>query len=122
MNNLRLWIEKLQNSSDIKIVEGIKDKAALEFLGISNIITLNKPLFQIAEYVSKKTTRCILLVDLDRQGKILYSKLKKDLQSNGVTINDSYRNYLYKNTELKNIEGLITYCQKDQAVLNLLFP
>jgi len=106
------WIEELKSSNEIKIVEGKNDKKALESLEIKNVITLNKPLFQIVENISKKSKKCILLVDLDKEGKILYSKLKKDLQRNGVKTNDAYRNFLYRKTNLKNIEGISTYVNK----------
>ena len=116
LNDLMAWIEELKSSNEIKIVEGKNDKKALESLEIKNVITLNKPLFQIVENISKKSKKCILLVDLDKEGKILYSKLKKDLQRNGVKTNDTYRNFLYRKTNLKNIEGILTYFNKTNEV------
>ena len=112
IDDLNSWIKNLRDSNKIIIVEGKKDKHALELLGIKNIITLNKPLFQIVEDISKKSKKCILLVDLDKEGKILYAKLKKDLQRNGVKTNDTYRNFLYRKTNLKNIEGISNYANK----------
>ena len=89
INNINSWIENLRGSNKIIIVEGKKDKHALELLGIKNIITLNKPLFEIVENISSNYKECVLLTDLDKKGKILYSKLKKDLQRNGVKTNDN---------------------------------
>ena len=112
MNDLKSWVEELRNSSELIIVEGKKDKRALESLGVTNIIILNKPLFEVVEKVSSSNTQCILLTDLDKKGKMLYAKLKKDLQRNGVKTNDSYRNFLYKHTNLSNIEGILTYINR----------
>ena len=113
MNDLKSWVEELRNSNELIIVEGKKDKRALESLGITNIIILNKPLFEVVEKVSSNNTRCVLLTDLDKKGKMLYAKLKKDLQRNGVKTIDSYRNFLFKHTNLLNIEGLITYINRN---------
>lgn len=122
MDDLSSWIKGLRNSKQLIIVEGKKDKHTLEALGITNIITLNKPLFEIVENISSNHKECILLTDLDKKGKILYSKLKKDLQRNGVKTNDKFRNFLYKRTNLANIEGLITYCQNGQVLIDSLPP
>jgi len=121
INNINSWIENLRGSNKIIIVEGKKDKHALELLGIKNIITLNKPLFEIVENISSNYKECVLLTDLDKKGKILYSKLKKDLQRNGVKTNDNFRNFLYKRTNLTNIEGLLTYYNNTNQK-SLLFP
>lgn len=121
MDDLNSWIKYLRNSRQLIIVEGNKDKHTLELLGISNIITLNKPLFEIVENISSKYKECILLTDLDKKGKILYSILKKDLQRNGVKTNDNFRNFLFKKTNLVNIEGLLTYYNNTNQKF-LLYP
>ena len=95
----------------IVIVEGNKDKRALEELGVKKINVLKKPLFETVEDV-KDEDEVVLLVDLDRQGKKIYSMLKRDLIAFGVKINDTLREYLFKNTKLRQIEGLNTYLGK----------
>jgi len=105
-------IEKIKNSNVIVIVEGKKDRAALNKFGISNIIELSKkPLFQIVEEVANSNDECIILTDLDRKGKEIYGKLNSDLQKHGVKINNKFRNFLFKNTKLRQIEGMNTYVQ-----------
>lgn len=108
MLDLKEEIKKLKHN--LIIVEGKNDKLALEKLGIGNIVVLNnKPLFEIVEEVSLKTREVIILTDLDKEGKLLYHKLKSNLQKFGVKVNDSFRNFLYKNTKLRQIEGLRRY-------------
>ena len=105
-------IEKAKNSNTLIIVEGKKDKAALQKLGLSNIIELNKkPLFQIVEEVSGSDDECIILTDLDKKGKELYGKLSSDLQKHGVKVNNKFREFLFRHTKLRQIEGIDSYLE-----------
>lgn len=104
---LQRLIEKIKRYNTIVIVEGKKDKSALEKLGIANIMELSKkPLFQIVEEISGSNNECIILTDLDRKGKEIYGKLNSDLQRNGVKVNNKLRDFLFRNTKLRQIEGL----------------
>ncbi len=105
-----LYIEKIKQSNALIIVEGKKDRRALESFGIKNIVELNKkPIFEIIENISSKSKDCIILTDLDREGKKLYGKLNNGLQQLGVKIDNNFRNFLFKNTKLRQIEGMDTY-------------
>ena len=107
-------INKIKQSKTIVIVEGKKDKKALQSFGIKNIIELNKrPLFEIIENISSNNKNCIILTDLDKQGKELYGKLNSGLQQLGVKIDNNFRNFLFKNTHLRQIEGLETYIENN---------
>ena len=107
-------INKIKQSKTIVIVEGKKDKKALQSFEIKNIIELNKrPLFEIIENISSNNKNCIILTDLDKQGKELYGKLNSGLQQLGVKIDNSFRNFLFKNTHLRQIEGLETYIENN---------
>ena len=109
LNNL---IEKIKNSNTLIIVEGKKDKEALQKLGLSNIMELSKkPLFQIVEDVSKSNDECIILTDLDKKGKEIYGKLNSNLQKHGVKVNNKFREFLFKHTKLRQIEGIDTYLE-----------
>ena len=106
-------IDKIKKSKTLVIVEGKKDKIALEKFGIKNIITLNKkPLFEIVENISSKNKECIILTDLDKTGKQLYGKLNSGLQKHGVKVDNRFREFLQKNTKLSHIEGLVSYLNK----------
>ena len=109
LNNL---IEKIKNSNTLIIVEGKKDKIALQKLGLTNIMELNKkPLFQIVEEVSASNEECIILTDLDKKGKEIYGKLNSNLQKHGVKVNNKFREFLFKHTKLRQIEGIDTYLE-----------
>ena len=106
------FIEKIKASNTLIIVEGKKDKAALQRLGIDNIIELNKkPLFEIVENIANFNEECIILTDLDKKGKELFRKLNSDLQKNGVKINNKFRNFLFRHTKLRQIEGMVGYLE-----------
>lgn len=104
LNNL---IGKAMESGILVIVEGRKDKNALNKLGIRNIIELNKkPLFSIVEEAAGQK-ECIILTDLDRKGRELYGKLNSGLQERGVKVDNRLRNFLFKSTKLRQIEGIL---------------
>ena len=116
MNNkkeeLNNFIEYIKNSNLLVIVEGKKDKIALQKLEINNVMELNKkPLFQIVEEIADSNEECIILTDLDREGKLLYSKLNSNLQKHGVKVDNKFREFLFKHTKLRQIEGIVTYLE-----------
>jgi len=114
MHNLEDWLIKLKTSNKLILVEGKKDKKALEEFDIYNIITIDKPIYQLVEEISLNGKECILLVDLDKEGKKLYSKIKHDLQKHGVNVDSKFREFLFKHTKLANIEGLKTYVRNSR--------
>ena len=100
-------VDKAINSDILVIVEGKKDRNALNNIGIKNIIELSKkPLFKIVEEISDSNGECIILTDLDKKGKELYGKLNSDLQKRRVKVNNKLREFLFKNTKIRQIEGL----------------
>ena len=113
METLEEWIIELKKADKLIIVEGLKDKKALESFEIKNIIHLNKPIFEIAEEISEKYEEVIILTDFDKEGKDLYGKLSKNLVRNGVKIDKKFREWLQKNTKLSHIEGFASYFEKD---------
>jgi len=101
------YLEKIQNKPII--VEGKKDKIALENLGCSNIIMLNgnkAGLFNIVEKLPENCKEAVILTDLDKKGKQLYHRIKKILTRNKIKIDDRFRLYLFKETKIRQIEGL----------------
>ena len=113
-------VRKLRESSTAVIVEGIKDRLALEKLDLKNIITLNKrPLFEIVEEVSDNYKECAILTDLDKEGKKLFGKLNSGLSQHGVKVDNNLREFLFKKTKLRQIEGLYSYTENDKDSLDL---
>ena len=106
------FIDNTITSNILVIVEGKKDRIALQKLGINNIVELSKkPIFQIVEEISNSNDECIILTDLDKEGKQLYSKLNSNLQKHGVKINNKFREFLFKHTKLRQIEGIDSYME-----------
>lgn len=92
------------------VVEGKKDIAALEVLGVKNIFALNRqPLHEVVDGVSALSDEAALLVDLDREGKKLYAQLSAQFCRVGVRVNNRFRMFLFKETPVRHIEGLLTY-------------
>jgi 5S rRNA maturation endonuclease (ribonuclease M5) len=109
-------IDKLKEDNTLIIVEGYKDRKSLAALGINGrrILPLQrKALFKVVEEVVKKDKKVAILTDLDRTGKRLYSKLKSDLSQRGVYIDDKLRNFLFRYTKLRQIEGLKNYIDRN---------
>ena len=101
-------LQKTLKSAAAIIVEGKKDKAALMKMGVrNNIFVLNtKPLFVVAEEIAKSYDEAVILTDLDAEGKKLYGKLNTLLQHLGIKVDNHLRNFLFKNTKLRQIEGI----------------
>ncbi|MFH1399111.1 MAG: hypothetical protein ABIG95_03290 [Candidatus Woesearchaeota archaeon] len=102
------WVDLLRNYKGTIVVEGIKDQQALRELGIDSL-SLKGPLFELVENVATQGTKVLILTDLDKEGRKLYGKLKKDFVRHGVVIDSFFREWLFKNTKLRQIEGLVTY-------------
>ena len=63
------FIDNTITSNILVIVEGKKDRIALQKLGINNIVELSKkPIFQIVEEISSSNEECAILTDLDEKG------------------------------------------------------
>lgn len=108
MNDINDWINEISEDKSLIIVEGKRDKIALNKLGIENIYLINKPIYSLIDTLTEKNKEVIILTDLDKEGRKLYHKLKKGFQRNGVKINDKYRKYLFK-CKISHIQGLFTY-------------
>ena len=103
------FIKRLKVSEKLIIVEGLKDKRALESFGIKNIMTLKKPLYKVIEEASEKSKDIIILTDLDSKGRELFGRLNSGLQRHGVRVDKTFREFLFRNTKLRQIEGITTY-------------
>ncbi len=106
----------LVNKSMLPIlVEGKKDTRCLKDLGLENrIISLQRrPLYEVVESIVQLNIKeIILLTDLDKEGKKLFGTLNSNLTRHGVKVNTKFRNYLWRYTKLRQIEGLKHYLDK----------
>ena len=113
---LKEFLSELKKSNKLIIVEGPKDKKALNKVGITNyVVCLNKkPIFAIIEDVSKITDFVVILTDFDKKGKELYGKLNSGLQKYGVKVDHYFREWLQKNTKLSHVEGIVNYIERNK--------
>jgi len=102
------WAEAINTSGKAIVVEGKNDEAALRALGLTKEIyqLSKKPLFEVIEGVSEKEREVIILTDLDKEGKKLYGTLSSGLQNHGVRIDNKFREWLFRNTKVRQIEGI----------------
>ncbi|MBI4145361.1 hypothetical protein HY493_04115 [Candidatus Woesearchaeota archaeon] len=110
-NDLLRLINRLVVEQPLIIVEGKKDEASLKTLGLSNIVTLTKPLYAVVEDAARQAQIVVILTDLDSKGKELYGVLRNGLQRHGIKIDDGLRKFLLRNTPLRQIEGLATFVE-----------
>jgi len=110
-------IKKAIESNALIIVEGKKDKVALEKLGFENIFVLHgKPFYKaIEEIEGKKIKKCIILTDLDKKGKQLYYVFKRALVRRGIRVIDKLRKTMLRE-KISHTEGLTTFIQNRLSV------
>jgi len=105
MDTILEWVDSLKREKSKIIVEGLKDKKALKSFGVKNLVVLKGPLYKFVEDLSTEK-EVIILTDTDSEGNKIYGKLRTFFEMFGVRVNDSYRNFIIKNTNLRNIEGI----------------
>lgn len=103
-------LESIRKKNILVIVEGKNDKKALNSFRIKRVKPLAKrALYKVVEEIAENSKECIILTDLDSEGKRLFRLLNHDLNQHGVRINKKFREFLFKHTKLRQIEGLATY-------------
>ena len=109
-DNIKEIINQLNNQDAIIVVEGKKDKRALEKLGIdSKIFLLNcdkKSLIETSETLAQKSRQVILMLDSDPKGLELTKKMKNHLQSQGVHVNTKIGKTLLRLATSQVVESL----------------
>src|SRR3989344_9262356 len=102
------WIDYLKDKQLLILVEGKKDKEALESLGIKNIkLVAQQQFYKVVESLQEQ--EIIILTDLDAEGKKLFSKLNQYCQQHGIKVDNKPRDFLFKHTTLSHIEGITHY-------------
>lgn len=117
LDRFRSWIENLKTASETKVilVEGKNDKKALESFEIKNVYSLRGALFQTVEKIASLGKDCILLMDLDAEGRKLHAKLLTGLQANGVKVNNKFRKLLFA-TKIRTIETIPKYIERQSTI------
>ncbi len=108
---------KGDNENTPILVEGKRDKKALEELGFEGkIIVLNSghTLASLADRISKKYRKIIILTDWDKKGSYLAGRLFNLLRDNDVICDMEYRRKLgfYLGSHISTVEELAMLSEK----------
>lgn len=113
LEELGLLLEELQELARERVilVEGRKDRAALEVLGVRGEVVQVQDaggLFGVAEELARQGKGAVILTDWDRKGGQLAELLRNALRACAVPYDDSVRARLsmLSKKEIKDIESL----------------
>ena len=111
MDTLLGLIEDIKKSGSLILVEGKKDRKALEKIGIppKMIYEMTGKYIEKAVEELRDEKEVLILTDLDPRGRKLYSRLDHYFSQIGVKVDNTFRNFLFKETNLRQIEGIATY-------------
>lgn len=94
----------------VLIVEGKKDKLALKSLRIDADFFLlcrqNRSIPESAEKIAEEYDKAILMLDQDKQGKIMEKKMTTYLQRFGVKVNRKLGRELLRLADSPTVEGI----------------
>ncbi len=90
------WLKKLREVSQNSavLVEGKKDRQALQKLGIKNIFTLEGKRLTDLPDLLEGFEKVVLLFDLDKHGERINSKVKEILTKQGYILIEDFREEL----------------------------
>jgi 5S rRNA maturation endonuclease (ribonuclease M5) len=114
---LRSFVDRLNIESErgsVIVVEGKRDVEALTRIGVTGQVTVLNHYKGVNKFVDSHhdvDKKIILLLDMDRTGKYLTSKLLKQLQSRGRNVSLFYKKTLARisNGKIRHIEDLVSY-------------
>jgi 5S rRNA maturation endonuclease (ribonuclease M5) len=114
---LRNFVDRLNTESkkgSVIVVEGKRDVEALTRIGCTGHVMVLNRFKGINNFVDSQCSidrKIILLLDMDRTGKYLTSKLMKQLQSRGGNVCLFYKKSLARisNGKVRHVEDLISY-------------
>ncbi len=120
IERLRSFIGMLNEESEkgsVVVVEGKRDAEALFRVGFTGSPAVFHHFKGIADFLDSHETpsrKIILLLDMDRTGKYLTSRLVSQLQSRRHRVNLSYKKSLARITKgkVRHVEDLVTYAPR----------
>lgn len=117
---VKMLNEEYENGSVI-VVEGKRDARALASIGFTGQLNEFNHFKGVTNFVDRHSMprkKIILLLDMDRKGKQLTSKLLKLLQFNGTNVNMSYKRSLARicNGRIRHVEDLRAYAPQLSGV------
>jgi len=108
LEEIKRLVKILNEEIDLVIVEGKRDKRALEKIGVKVMICT---LFSLKEELIPEGSRVLILTDFDREGKKLHARLMRELK--GRKINEWLRKEfsrvlgLYGRRTIESINNLL---------------
>lgn len=119
VERLRSFIGMLNEESErgsVVVVEGKRDAKALSMVGFTGNPAVFHHFKGIADFLDNHDHRkkMILLLDMDRTGKYLTSRLVSQLQSRSQSVSLSYKRALAKitNGKVRHVEELVIYAPR----------
>ncbi len=117
IEKLRGFVGMLNEESEkgsVVVVEGKRDAKALSSIGFTGIPAVFHNFKGVADFVdshSHTDKKIILLLDMDRTGKYLTSRLVAQLQSRRNSVNLFYKHSLARitNGKVRHVEDLVIY-------------
>ena len=123
LEQLRSFIGMLNEESEkgsVIVVEGKRDAAALSMVGFTGNPTVFHHFKGVADFLDCHDGRkkMILLLDMDRTGKHLTSRLLSQLQSRRQSVSLSYKRALARitNGKVRHVEDLVIYAPKMSGI------
>lgn len=109
-----LTLNHESENGSVVVVEGKRDVEALSRLGFSGKVTVYNRFKGIIDFVdshSMTNNKIILMLDMDRTGKYLTSRLVSLFQQRGRNVNLSYKRKLCEitNGKVRHVEDLSAY-------------
>jgi 5S rRNA maturation endonuclease (ribonuclease M5) len=97
-------IEKLRDKEALVVVEGKKDKLALQKLFIYSLT--REQVIRNIELLKKHYKKAFVLTDLDKEGKRIAEYLELFLSEHGINVDTILRLKLFHLLKIRNIEGI----------------
>ena len=116
---LKSTIEKYK--ANAIIVEGIKDKKALECFGFKKVFNIHKNSRSIRESLEdisnsiNKNDKVSILTDLDKKGNEFNKQATTILQEIGFIIDLSFRKLLIK-ANISHVEGICNFLERVEGI------
>ena len=112
MEKLRTLVEELRSLDALFLVEGMKDRKSLEYIGVSSdkIIEIsNYAIYEVRELTLSSSYRDIYdFLDEDKEGERIRKRIKKA----GISLKQDLRRILFSEFHITHLEDLIKRIDK----------
>ena len=96
--------KEISSKKLVAIVEGKKDKEAIEYFGFKKIIVIGGKSLHLLSF--RKGARVVILTDFDREGRRKARKLRRLMRENEVFIEEEIRREFARIFKVKKIEEI----------------